>query len=679
MFNAIARRPSVFRPGVFGSPPGAAAAAVDTTTFLALAQDSGDARMPEALTINGITVAPFLSYRGAGAGAGVWTAAAGPSLALASTGTDPTTGRYTPATTLAERGVLFSATGKVFQAASAAEQLGLEDFFFEVIFRVTGTGGTLLSTRPTGGAGFSVQTNGATIGITISDGVTPSTVNDTGVTLGGWHIWHGAGDRSDNATTGGRHALQGVAIGSMNWFPTSGSLAGGAFTIASLVDFASKFSGEIASIRVWRRTDWFPGGATNTTMFNAAFKERAAMYMGVRASTALGSAVPATMTRSSAAYLDRIVDEATLERRLFLVGLNWLRIGRRAEAAGGELMSGYLPELQNTNLCLRSEELDNATWTKVAGTVSSGTVAAPTGDVVADGIVADATNGLHGVTQSITTSLGSATMSAWAKAGNQGWLMLECSTIPNTRAWFDVSTGVVGTKQASIQEALIEPYGNGWFRCSIRFGSTSAAHTFAVLPASADNVALYTGDAATVNTHVWGVQVEQNTAPSSYIATTTASATRTLDTLTYVGNDGNFVASSPGMLSADFLCIARDLQATIMLAAAAPTSAATTPDSARIEIVAGGDAAHAQLNRASAAEVDITGSTDVVDGERHTIAMTWATNEGKLLVDGAQQGSTDTSVTVLASAPALLTVGMFASGQAANALVGNVRLRQAVA
>jgi hypothetical protein len=680
MYSALGSRPSVFLPGFSSSPRGSSAAGGGgaapeaPTLFLALSQSSGSNHISDSLTLNGAASTAIFSYGGDAATALTWLASQGPNLPIASSGTDPTIDRYTPATEEADRAVRF-AGGKVYQAADALTQLTTQDFVLEVMFRSGLSTGTIFATRGAG-AGISIDQPSATqVRVIVFDGSASSSVTETVGT--GWVHFLLFCDRSEASSDGVRSFLNGTIIGSGDFSAVSGSLAGAAATLGALADFSSKWSGELAAVRLWGRAAWLPGGASNSTIAAAAAKERAALLFGMYPELVTGSAAPTAISRSSSAYLDRVVDEGTHERRLFLVTANWLRLGRRREA-GGDYFTGAILEAQSTNLLLRSEELDNASWTKAASTISANASAAPTGDTVADAIIADNTNAAHGVTQDATLTVASYVLSAFVKAGAATHVYLSDSTIANGRAWFNLGTGAVGTVEAGIAEALIEAYGNGWFRISARFTGTAAAHTLGVFAATADNDADFTGDGATVSIHAWGAQCELTLTgePSTYIATTTATATRTIDTLQYKMDDGN-LDPAEGQLSADVLHLSRDMQGDHMLvlcsAGAASTTdslsvATNTSDQGRARGVVGG-----------AAQFDIAGTTDVYDGDKHNVCASWEANEGKLLVDGAQEGATDATVTVLGAAPAVMTVGALSTTASSNGLIGNVRVRSAAA
>lgn len=133
-------------------------------------------------------------------------------------------------------------------------------------------------------------------------------------------------------------------------------------------------------------------------------------------------------------------------------------------------------------------------------------VVAPTGDPAdagVNGIAGDSTGGQHGVKPIAGLTAEQHELVAYARAGNKNFLYLSDSTVTNALAYFNLSTGVVGTVGAAAT-AGIKSLGNSWYRCSIRFTGTSAAHTIHISPTDADaSTTMTSGDAATVNTYIY--------------------------------------------------------------------------------------------------------------------------------------------------------------------------------
>jgi hypothetical protein len=175
-----------------------------------------------------------------------------------------------------------------------------------------------------------------------------------------------------------------------------------------------------------------------------------------------------------------------------------------------------------TNLLLRSEEFDNAGWAKNNATVTANVAVSPNGTTTADK-VASTLSAIDGNVLVVPTLLNSTpyTGSVYAKADAWGWVAIEIrSTASNIlRAWFNVSSGVVGTVQSGMT-ATIQAVGNGWYRCAATrtSGTTNTDTRFRIFPTNADNV-FSTGD-GTSGLFLWGAQLEQSSTVGEYIPTT---------------------------------------------------------------------------------------------------------------------------------------------------------------
>ncbi len=202
---------------------------------------------------------------------------------------------------------------------------------------------------------------------------------------------------------------------------------------------------------------------------------------------------------------------------------------------------GLLMEEARDNICLQAEAL-GTTWTLPGGntTLSSFATAAPDGNATAEDV-------LHGdnaetVQQTITVTDNTVVViSAFVHQGTTGshdWVKmswLDDSDGDNGfEAWFDLSTGNVGTAQAqgtgsyTASSAAMVDVGGGWFRISaigqIVSGQTDGRIELINTTADAVDTAEATNSVAW-----WGLQVEEGGFLTSYIPTTTVSVTRTAD------------------------------------------------------------------------------------------------------------------------------------------------------
>lgn len=206
--------------------------------------------------------------------------------------------------------------------------------------------------------------------------------------------------------------------------------------------------------------------------------------------------------------------------------------------ASGELRrtdKGALIEGARTNLFLRSQEFDDAAWTKGASSITANAVSAPDGTTTADKLVEDSATTFHTVSPAsgVGTITATECSSVYAKAAERSWIAMQLGA--NRVAYFNLSAGTVGTTSGSTT-ATITALANGWYRCSIA-GVRDTSTNNTIFVASGDGVVSYAGD-GTSGVYIWGAQLEAAAFPSSYIPTTTASATRAADSLSVTSVTG---------------------------------------------------------------------------------------------------------------------------------------------
>lgn len=195
---------------------------------------------------------------------------------------------------------------------------------------------------------------------------------------------------------------------------------------------------------------------------------------------------------------------------------------------------GLAIESQRTNLCLQSADF-TTTWSSANRvTITSNTIVAPDGTLTGDKLIANSgASNTHYVVQNTGSISAPWTFSCYAKAGEYSRIGFSYS---NTGyVFFNLLTGVQeGTVGGGITSTIITAVGNGWYRIS--FTSTSTA--------SGANIGIYLFDGAYSSgipsfsgndfngVYIWGAQAESGSFPTSYIPTTSASATRAAETVT---------------------------------------------------------------------------------------------------------------------------------------------------
>ncbi len=196
--------------------------------------------------------------------------------------------------------------------------------------------------------------------------------------------------------------------------------------------------------------------------------------------------------------------------------------------------SGFV-ESAKTNLILRSEEFDNAYWSKPLGVVTQNQTIAPDGLTTADKYVVNngqATN--SPITRNVTSTLAintTYTLSLFVKKADYNTASIRLSTTETaiTANFFNLASGTATNNQ-------IQDYGNGWYRVWVTL-TTAATVTNGSVQLIRD-AQVRDGVAGIF---IWGVQLEIGSSPSEYIQTIASQRTR----FSKVTVDGTVTANIP--------------------------------------------------------------------------------------------------------------------------------------
>ena len=377
--------------------------------------------------------------------------------------------------------------------------------------------------------------------------------------------------------------------------------------------------------------------------------------------------LPIVATRAYSAYLDKVESGV---RKLYLVGSEWLRQCHRND--GTNDIYGYLGEQQSKNEVPYSEEIDNAAWTKTQCTISADAIAAPNKKTTADGMISSSVAGNHTINDGVSTSSGTDTFSFWAKKGASvyDWVRGYITTVAAS-CFFDLDAGVVGTDTNCT--GYIEDWGDGWYRCIMVLTGDGAVRNAYIYSAEADGDASFTGDDATIDTYVWGIQYEQGIDyASSYIPTSGGTATRLKDQLRHKGDDGNVENNQQGTIVADIML--EDYDAANNKLIYSINDGGASADRIYGALYAATDV-YAAYTAATAGNAGIsTAIGDIVDGSIHSIRMAWETDNLVAYRDGVPDASPDTSCDIPDDLDRIEIGASYALGSQFSGLIQNLRI-----
>jgi len=215
-----------------------------------------------------------------------------------------------------------------------------------------------------------------------------------------------------------------------------------------------------------------------------------------------------------------------------------------------------LVEPAATNTALQSAGFElSGTWVPTNISVTTGTTSAftaPDGSTDADLLADNSTNGRHRVQQNLLsfTSGTTYTFSVFVKKNSSNrFLLINANTAFNSVAVLSLDTLAITNISGS--GASVENYGNGWYRFSIRgtASATTAGGTVFVQMQDAATDTTYIGNGSSF--YLWGAQLETGSVATSYIPTTTGTATRNADVINVTGAVSGCIGQTEGTIYAE--------------------------------------------------------------------------------------------------------------------------------
>jgi hypothetical protein len=299
-----------------------------------------------------------------------------------------------------------------------------------------------------------------------------------------------------------------------------------------------------------------------------------------------------------------------------------------------------LLEPQRTNLALQSESFDNASWTKLNSSITANTTTSPDGTTNADSLIENSSLADHNIIQSFTVANATAyTCTVYFKANTRTKAAIQLAGTAfafggNGISIFDLSNGTVVSSVNGVT-ATIQNAGNGWYRCSCTKTTVSTTAIVSYNLIDSSNNITYTGN-GTSGLFIYGAQLEAGAYPTTYIPTTTASATRVADRSNAASLSGT-IGQSEGVVFAE-VDYTRD--STFTPRKLISLNSGSSANLVDIYVNAGGNTLTARL-RANSTTFGTISITNNPTG-RIKVAYAYKANDFVLYINGTSYGSVTT-------------------------------------
>ena len=328
---------------------------------------------------------------------------------------------------------------------------------------------------------------------------------------------------------------------------------------------------------------------------------------------------------------------------------------------------GLLIENARISLQWTSQDFTSGNWTKANIAATADQLTAPDGTNTADLMTVGGATTNSSINQGSSIPSDYLVQSVFAKKGTSDWIYLSIypvSVADEPKAWFNLATGTVGTVEALLSGASIQPVGNGWYRCTISRAETGSNERCLYGISDGDNTKSVTVGRTV---YLWGAQSENvsglvRTFPSSYIPNGGSSnVTRAADVVTMTGsNFSSWYTQPQGTFVAEFDTTSVTGTGIIMQA---DVGAITD----YISLFGSNADPKAKITRTSVVQADLDLGTLTVDAT-HKIGVSYAANDVAGCFDGGTVG-TDTSATM--PTPTMLRIGSDVGGT--GNLLGHIR------
>lgn len=295
-----------------------------------------------------------------------------------------------------------------------------------------------------------------------------------------------------------------------------------------------------------------------------------------------------------------------------------------------------LLEPTRTNGITYSEDFSHFSWNKNNSTVTANNTTAPDGTTNADKITSTGTAPYARASFTHST-LTSYAVSIFGKKGDEDYLYIRALALSNQPiASFNLNTGALGTVNSGLT-AEIKAYKEGWYKCTIKYTTTSSISNNLIDFgfASSDNSRFSSSGKFA---YFWGAQIEAGSYPTSYIPTSGSAVTRTIDYASGAGNNALF-NDSEGTLFVEAAALGNDNTVRII-------NISDGTLSNRVLIQLGNNNNQIRADIVATTTQASFSTTSYSFTEYNKIAIKYKDNDTALFINGTQIGSTATGKTM---------------------------------
>jgi hypothetical protein len=227
-----------------------------------------------------------------------------------------------------------------------------------------------------------------------------------------------------------------------------------------------------------------------------------------------------------------------------------LNVPRLTYQNGGGGCPSLLLEKQSTNLALYSQALSTSPNIVDSSTVTANVYISPDGTQNAMQFTETTANDRHGFYQYTSVTAQTYTASIFTKQTGRRYISLDSDmTGTQIRSFFDLQTISV-VSSGSGHTCSIQDFGNGWLRLNVTFTAVAGSRFIIWCSSTNGTTNVYAGSTSFSQTF-WGYQLEASSYPTSYIPTTSSSATRVADACFKTGIS-SLIGSTTGSVFVDF-------------------------------------------------------------------------------------------------------------------------------